>query len=253
VEGRPVEGPIRAKLVERVCALAVLLRRKSAPLQITEQSFDAARALQARYAKPFKGARPVLDDDIEQLVRSLDDSNPRHLRLKSGVLLLRSTWARPSEILSRRYPSDINANYRRGIVIAVPTSKTSISPQYFNVEHDPNPTLCGVCTLRKWLDWLGPGYRGPLFPTLGPKQCINAKSLGRSYFSAQLSRAFAACGITTHRFTAYSLRKGQATLAAAHGLSLRDIQGRLRHGTILQSVCYIDAPILFQLVRATIE
>lgn len=252
--GRLYQKPIRKTLLAHVDALAALLRSLDYPLQIGNETLRYARQLQDSFTTWRRGAFPARADDLRQLATSLDVTRPRQLRLKAIMLLVWYTWARPSEIIGRRFPEDLRTNHNDGIVLTVGRSKTNPNaPEFFKIRHETDTLLCAICTLRLWLEWLGEGYRGPLFPLLDWRNVVVPGAYTSNYFSQSLRRAFVNAGITRQRYTAYSLRKGRATGAAAVRIPLERIQHSLRHSELAQSIEYIDPEVLLENMRNALE
>ena len=255
VNGRPVQKPIRKTLAKRVAQLQRYLRETNNSFQITAPTRSYVSKLQARYVGTTSGAPSVPGEDVERVVRYLDTGRPRHLRLRAITLLVRHAWARPSEIIYRHSPDDINADHFDGVVITVARSKTNNGsrPEYFKIRHGENPRLCAVCALREWVQWLGPDYRGPLFPALTSDNTIEPRSYSVDQFSLALKRAFTSIGLGDRHYSAYSLRKGGATEASAQGMPLKEVQNKLRHSSVSETLTYIDRDVLFTLMRNTLE
>ncbi len=251
---RHIQRPIRRFLVWRIRLLAGVLAEMNASLSLSRISFDYAREMSRKYASVDRGSIAATPSDIVALVERLNERDPHELRLKACVLLLWATWARPSELLRRYYPHDICAKYRRGIVIAIPRSKTNVGPsaEYIAVEHDPNKRYCAVCALRRWLDWLGEDYDGPLFPVVMGTRRPGTTPQTTLGLREQLKITQRRHGLAT-RITPYSFRKGAATAAAANSWKLEDIQRRLRHRSFNYSVPYIDRRVLMQLMKQTLD
>jgi hypothetical protein len=171
------------------------------------------------------------------------------------ILLLWSTWARLSEFLWRVYPDDVRANHNNGIIVIVPRSKTNCGARIerFAISHETNEMLCPVCALRLWLDWLGPNYRGPLFPFLSRETRLPyGLPLNRQGFNRQLQTALKRANVPLH-LTSYSFRRGGATKAVADGWDFGRIAAKLRHATLASTIDYIDVSALFELMGNTVE
>lgn len=247
---------IRHSLVERAYGLANWLRRNESPLQLSARSVDHARLLSDWYSDDRKPRTAIAVRDFRVLIASIETSTPHGKRLKAFLLLLWSTWARPGEIRCRRYPQDVRADYDAGVVITVPRSKTNSgpTPEYLTIAHEPTPEMCPVCALREWLDWLGPDYEGPLFPTVrnGGSQ-PTSRMMSRVDANTQLLRALRRCGLARKGIVLYSIRRGCATAAAAARWDLTQIQEGLRHRQCRQSVHYIDPDVLFAMMKSSVD
>lgn len=250
-----IQRPIRKNLVWRIRDLAALMAEEHVQPPLGRISFEYAREAMRRYSTADHGSIAATPADVIALAEQLNERNPWELRLKTCILLLWATWARPTELLRRYYPDDISAKYRKGVVLAVPRSKTNTGPaEYIPVEHDPNSKYCAVCVLRRWLDWLGDGYHGPLFPRLEETYPHHPRSTPISpiSFRGQLRTALRRHALRTS-ITPYSFRKGAATTAAANGWDFEEIQRRLRHRSFSYSLSYIDRRVLTRLMKVTVD
>jgi hypothetical protein len=254
-EGALAEGPIRATLVKRLLTFAKYGKPENANFRITDLSVRHARGLADKHAKSNKGANAITPTALRHLVAGINTAAPLGKRNKAAILSLWQTWGRPRELLLRRYPEEICADYDRGVVITVPNSKTNDGPdpEYFLLEHESDKAICPVCALRKWIDWLGPDYRGPLFPTMSSRLLIaTGQPMKTKVLRRRLQELCVRTGHERNAFSPYSFRKGPATTAAAQGWRLGDIRKRLRHQNIFQSLGYVDRPVLFELMRRAI-
>lgn len=244
------QKPIRTSLVDRVHGLATYLREIEVPLQLSDISRDLASKLQLDYTPAQKGVSALLEGDVRRVAQYFGSAQPRHMRFKAILLPVWEMAARPSEIIWRRYPDDVNANRHNGVAIAVPKSKTGRKPEYFEIKHNPDRVLCAVCALHRWVQWLGPRYRGPLFPALDGDNRIRPDTYTVGLFARSLTIALERLRIQGRPYGSYSLRKGRATEATAHGVPLETVQKGLRHKSLAQSIVYIDRNVLFETMRS---
>jgi integrase len=254
-DGRLGQRPIQRSLVSRIKGLARTLRSLDSPLRITSSTIEYAQQLQLPYLTEKRGAATATIAEIHQLVSALNSDAPRIMRLKAVTLLILHTFARPSEILNRIHPDDVNADQIDGIVLTVPTSKTNPGPkpERFEIVHHPEVLWCAVCALKQWIDWLGDGYAGRLFPMLRRSDdSVQTRPYSTQAYSDSLFRAFARAGVRRH-LTAYSLRKARATHAAAVGIALPTIATSLRHAGLAQAFTYIDRDVLLHRMRNALE
>lgn len=228
--------------------LAPLLRMADSPIRITNRSYEHIERLIAVHSRSPRQAVAISRENLRRLLAAIDMSAPRGLRLYAVILCLWVTMARPSELLERRYPEDLSADYDEGIVITVPRTKTNPEGECFAIRHERNAKLCPICALRRWLEWLGPDYSGYLFPSFRS----HTDRLDKNHFSVPclinaLRPLSSALGVRPH-FTSYSFRRGAATTAARARWGTSQIQHALRHASIIQSLRYIDRPGLFDLM-----
>jgi integrase len=249
--GKLIQRPIRNGLLGYTRFVMKLLAEVEAPLQLSRVSYNYAYHLQREYKTSQGTAVAAFIQHVRQLSIYLDDNLPRNLRLRAALLTIWQAAARPSEILKRFLPHEVNANHEDGIVITVPQSKTNPgpNPEYFKLVHASDLALCAVCALHKWVLWLGATYNGPLFPNLDERSNVIATPYRTSNLSNALSDAFKEAGITKRRYSAYSLRKGRATDAVIRGVPIESVQTALRHSTIDQTLDYIDRSVLFRNLR----
>jgi len=253
--GKLVERPVRETLVDRCIDLQKLLAYMGSSLQISEGTIRYAAQLRLRYRRESSGATPAREGDVIKLIESLDEHRLRDLRLKAIVLLVWHSWARPSEIIGRQYPDEIDASHPDGVIVTVPRSKANPGSrrERFLIRHDANTFVCAVCCLGKWLNVLGDNYRGPLFVGTHRNDTLSTTQYTPGMLTRALMKAFRNAGVTGRHYTAYSLRRGQATRAAALRIAPAEIQRALRHKSFSQSLAYIDADTLFTTLGLTLD
>ncbi len=241
-----IHGPIRRTLPHRVQCLQWHTQSIGSPYTITDLSIEYARDLRNRYAPTARQARPLTPNDVRQLLQALDVSYPNGARMKALILLYWDTWARPNELLARRYPQELDDTDSRGIVLTVPTSKENRgpTPEYFTVKHDPDTELCAVCALREWLAYLGPNWTGPLFPSLWGYR-VSTLPMSTTRLEKCLSTLVRRVWGNARHYTPYSFRRGAATTAASRNWDPKQIQTKLRHDSALEMFTYIDTGELF--------
>jgi hypothetical protein len=259
-QGGVVQRPLRRTLPSRVKELATLQHRVGLEVRITDSSVTYARQLADQYVTRRKGALPITPDRLLVLLNAIDTNSPYGKRLRAIILCITQTWARPNEILDRAYPDEILTDYDDGIAFIVPRSKTNPGPKprIFGLRHHKNETVCAVCALKEWVEWLlrwaGEGYRGPLFPIIRRTTArSNPRPLKTPRFRLELQQLAVRCGMSAKSVSAYSFRKGNATTAASRRAPLEQISGGLRQATVRHTLSYIDPDLLFDLMRNVIE
>jgi integrase len=253
--GAQIDGPIGDEIVEAAKTLQAFLQLTSSPFQITWDTIHLLTEIASQQPLKRRGAPAATIHEIKALARILATLSPYDLRLRAMILVFWSTWARTAELCHRIYPDDLRIADTDGILILVPRSKTNYGTKIetFRIRHNDDPLLCAVCGLRAWLDWLGPNYRGPLFPsftreTRRPSGVpLNVLGLNR-----QLVTALRRANITT-KLTSYSFRKGGATNAVLNGWQFNQVAAKLRHSTLSCTPDYIDTGALFTLMENVIE
>jgi integrase len=240
-QGRMLQAPLIRTLPERVSDLQRYYGSIGLACPFSDRAHRYAHELRDRIAPVRRRASVLLPNDIRELLDGCDESLPKRLRMRAALLLMWDTWARPSEILSRWYPNDIDATDDRGIIIVVQRSKANQGPlpEYFTIRHANDDDLCPVCNLRKWLDYLGKNWNGPLFPGLrGFEPTLQPLStIGFNKAMSTIARRVWGKG---RHYTSYSLRRGAATTAAALDWPSELIQAKLRHDFVIQISDYID-------------
>jgi len=163
--GRRREAPIRNALPEVANYLGAYyrLRGKEPPFSGRLRRF--AEELAATFGHAPRTALAASPDDVRDFVSSLS-SRPLDLRTKAAILSLFASWRRPSEVLWLDYPQCLRAEYEAGIALIIPGSKTNPRSRPQPVRHTKDERVCPVCAIKTWLEYLGAGYVGPLFPVL---------------------------------------------------------------------------------------
>jgi integrase len=246
--GRMLYKPASRYLPEIVRFVQDYCTNRGLRSPMSSVSHEYACQLRAKIAPETRRAVPLLQKDVDTLIDACITSTPHGLRMRVLLLLFWDTWARPSELLRRRYPDDIDASDQRGIVITVRSSKVNSGPEpeYFAVRHAREENRCPVCSLRTWLEYLGDDWRGPLFP--GIKGFLpTAHPLDTTNFCLALKRHAHAALATSQDVSSYSLRRGAATMAAVLDWPPHQIQRKLRHNVSSQMNDYIDAALMASL------
>jgi len=245
------QKPITRDLPRRIHLLRRYLRQEYDFHAMTDASVELAIALQLQLAPDSRRAQGITSDEVLTLLRAIDITTARGCRLRAGILLLRETWARPSEVLKRNLLLDVNASNPRGIAVRVPTSKTNPGPdpEYLIVEHNDDQEQCAVCALHDWVTFLGSDWDGPLMPGLSgyvpTQQTWKVKN-----FNAELSALAHKAFNGSRHLSAYSFRRGGATTAASFGWPVSAIRRKLRHETLGYIHTYVDTPYLFNIMRS---
>jgi len=169
--------------------------------------------------------------------------------MRAIILILWDTWARPSEILSRQYQTDIDDTDERGIMLLVPTSKVNPGPEpeILTITHNKSQEFCSVCALRAWCDYLGSDWSGPLFPGIIGLEPTRIK-MRSTQFWGRFTRLVTRTWGEHRHYSPYSIRRGGATTAAALGWPMSEIKLKLRHDDEFQSMAYIDPAEMFALM-----
>ena len=252
VDGWRRQMPMQRTLGIQFGALARHLRENGIHCPVTHRAINYAEELAERYA-PEPIQAPAMSDDIfRETIDGCSTETAGGKRDRAAFLVVRGTWARPSEILRRMYPAEVRAEFREGIVIVVPSSKINQrgEPEYLPIAHAPSERHCAVCALRDWLDYLGPDYKGPLFPRLDVnRRRPMASAMSTADFNVQLRKAVNRVGLGAIHYSSYSLRRGPATAAALRGEPLSKISEALRHENYLQALTYIEAPAMFEMMK----
>lgn len=246
--GRMKEGPLTRWLPHRVRLLQSYCDALGIACPMGERSMLYATALRDIHAPRRRSAPAMTPADLLRLVTACDRSKPRGLQMKALLLLLWDTWARPSEILRRRFPDDLDATDSRGIIIRLPTSKTKAGThtEYLTVAHSPEQDLCSICALSDWLRYLGSSWKGQLFPGL-KGFTPTAESV---WFKGTLKTLVRTVWGNARHYSPYSLRRGGATAAAALGWSPEIIKNKLRHGHSTHFLDYVDSEVMLSQLRA---
>ncbi len=248
--GQLVEGPVRNGLPSLADALSVYYRG-SVISPITARVRRCAEELRCQYGRPARLAEPLTLDDIRDFV-SVMSQRPKDLRNKAALLLLCDSWCRPGELLRADYPACVRPS-RNGIVLTVAHCKSRCGePHFVSIAHTQDCDLCSVCALRVWIECLGADYVGPLFPVWKRGRPLPTP-LPTGGFSYMLRAAARKTGRNPHLYSAYSTRRGAATIAASRDWELSVIQRKLWHEHVSQTLHYIGRDVLVNRTRSVLE
>jgi integrase len=167
-----------------------------------------------------EGARPLLEDEVRKLARTLRDS-PREDRDRALILLGWAGAFRAGDLMGLRI-EDVTFS-AESVRIGLRRSKEDPLQRgdFVDVRVGSAPEVCPVDALRRWMGRVG-RPSGPLFRQVRGGIIEHAR-ISERCVSRALQRAAAHAGLQAH-YSAHSLRAGLATSAYAHGASERDIQ-----------------------------
>ncbi len=248
--GQLVEGPLRNGLSTLVEALSVYYRCVGIS-PITKRVRRFAAALREQYGRPPRLAEPLTLEGVRDFISAMN-RRPLGLRNKAVLLLLCETWCRPGELLALDYPGCVRGS-GDGIVVTFAHCKADCGePHFVPVAHARDPDLCPICALKVWIDYLGPGYVGPLFPSLRQGRPRPA-SLSTSGVTSMLRSLAKKSGRNPDTYSSYSTRRGSATIAASEGWELSAIQRKLWHAHVGQTLHYIGIDALMGRTRSVLD
>lgn len=253
--GRTAERPFRRTLPDLVVSIESSYRASGQRCPITRRSHAFARRLCKRLCEAPRKAKPLLPRLMRKCAQALSAKYPWQRRLKAILLLLCDTWCRPSEVLRLRYPAGILAAYDKGIVLTISRSKTNQSgdPEFIPVAHTADASICPVCALKDWIDFLGWNHRGLLFPTFRPGYKIGCSVVATGSFTRSLKDTLRRVGCSPKGYSAYSTRRGAATGAVVANWPWDRIQRKLRHKHIFATFGYVDDDVLMQRARSALD
>ena len=196
------------------------LPRPDQDARIRSIEFSIGRKLGSRE----EGARPLLLEELEQLLRTLR-SSPRDDRDRAVLLVGWAGAFRASELCAMRL--EHVRSTQDGIYLFLPQSKEDRLRKGDEVWIRPSPdrARCPVEALRDWLARVG-RPAGPLFRRVHGATIEHAPICERT-ITRIVQRAAAAAQLEGE-FSAHSLRSGYATSAKERGVDPIDIQAHGR-------------------------
>jgi hypothetical protein len=246
---RLAEGPLRNGLTSAVFALSAYYHSRGTWSPVTRKVYAFAQALREGFGCAPRKAAPLSPALVHGLVAAAGCS-PSALCTAALLLLLCETWCRPCELLWLDYPQCLRTAYNGGIVLVIPWSKVPLKePRYEAVLHTKDPLVCAVCTLKRWIDFLGAEYSGPLFPHVRRGHPVE-RAVTTTEFTASLRSLVRKAGRMAGAYSSYSARRGSATTAAEAGWDFAAIQHKLWHTDIQTTFGYIETEALIRRMRS---
>jgi integrase len=190
------------------------------------------------------GKRPILTEDLRQLVACLPNSLAGR-RDRALLLLGFAGGFRRSEMVGLnlddlRFTAD-------GLVVLVRRSKTDQEGQgrEVGIPFGSTPATCPVRAVRSWLTDLETEGAGPLFRPVGRHGHLFATRVTDRAVALVVKKWARAAGLETTGLAGHSLRSGLATSAAAAGVTERAIMAQTGHRSLTTLRKYIRSGSLF--------
>jgi site-specific recombinase XerD len=187
-----------------------------------------------------QGARPLLVDDLDRMVRvlgaSIRDARDRALLLLGFAGALRSSELAALDV-------DDILMHDSGMRIRLVRSKEDVAGRgnHVDIPRAAQARLCAVTAVARWLQLLDHAH-GPLF-RLCRGTSIEQLRIAARVVSRVVQRTAARAGLEPD-YSSHSLRSGLATSAYAHGVSDRAIQVHGRWKSRVSLDRYIHATLV---------
>jgi integrase len=158
------------------------------------------------------GKRPLLTEDLRQMVSVLRPDRIRDTRDRALALLGFAGAFRRSELVTLDV-DDLELN-RDGLIASIRRSKTDQERQgrQIGIPHGSSPETCPVRALLAWLDVLG-SDAGPVFRRINRHSQIAGRRLTAQSVALVLKRMAEHAGLPPDEFAGHSLRSGHRSLA----------------------------------------
>ena len=134
-----------------------------------------------------------------------------------------------------------------GVLLLLPCSKSDQVGKgaEIAIPYAAEPRLCPV---RALLNWISAAHieRGPVFQAIDLRANLSGKAISPRTVAEIVKRYAERLGYNAGLYSGHSLRRGFATDAAAHGVSLPDIMHQTRHKSEHQAMKYVQAGRRFQ-------
>lgn len=186
-----------------------------------------------------QGKLPVLFDDIQDMVSSLDGDPLVQARDKAILLVGFYGALRRSEIAGLDV-EDLRFT-RLGLLITLRNSKTDQQNQgqLVAIPYVENKEICAVTALKEWLNVSGI-TSGPLFRGFSRGHTVRKNRISDKTIALIVKEHVRLLGMDSADYGAHSLRHGFATSAAQHHVGEREIMRQTRHKSQTIVRRYID-------------
>ena len=195
-----------------------------------------------------KGKKPLLINDLKQVINVIDKENdPDIKKLRNRTLLLIgfSGGFRRNELVSIDC-EDIEFVFE-GLKIILKRSKTDQFGEGFKkgIPHFNNSIYCPVTSLKRWLN-VSKIKKGPIFVRFSKGSKISKIRLTDQSVALIIKEYLFKAGIDSKNYSGHSLRSGFATSAAEAGAEERSIMAMTGHKSTDMVRRYIKEANLFK-------
>lgn len=204
---------------------------------------SAIRGIRRQKGVFQQGKTPLLLDDIEEIVETMDkveNVDQRELIRDKAILLIGFLGAfRRSELAAIRV-EDLRFS-GNGLEILVLSSKADQEGQgaVVAIPYINNNNVCGVRALQNWLR-VSKLNKGPIFRGFKKNRELRANGISDKMIAEIVKKYVSLIGLDPIMYGAHSLRHGFATTAAAYGVEERDIMRQTRHHSVNMVRRYIN-------------
>ena len=195
-----------------------------------------------------KGKKPLLINDLKQVINVIDKENDpdiKKLRNKTLLLIGFSGGFRRSELVSLDL-EDVEFVFE-GLKITVKKSKTDQFGEGFTkgIPHFENSLYCPVTSLKRWIN-ISKIKKGPIFVRFSKGSRITNIRLTDQSIALIIKNYLVKAGIDSRHYSGHSLRSGFATSAAEAGAEERSIMAITGHKSTEMVRRYIKEANLFK-------
>jgi len=191
---------------------------------------------------PRRQARPLMVDDIRQILAAIDRTTAAGKRDAALILLGFASALRRSELAALDV-TDI-ASKPGGLLITVRRSKgdPDAAGQTVAVAEGRWAETDAVAAIGAWLH-IRPRAAGRVFTRVHANGTISSDPINAASVARIVKTRAHAVGFSADRITAHSLRAGHATSAAMAGVPLDRIAAQTRHRDLSTLVRYYIRPV----------
>ncbi len=194
-----------------------------------------------------KGKKPILINDLKQLINSIDQINQKikRFRDRSIILIGFAGGFRRKEIVSLDY-EDLDF-VTEGVKIFLKKSKTDQFGEgsIKGLPYFKNSQYCPVLSLKNWIE-ISKINSGPLFRRFTKGCKLSENRLTDQTVALLIKEYLKLAGIDSKNYSGHSLRSGFATSAAESGAEERSIMAMTGHKSSEMVRRYIKEANLFK-------
>lgn len=203
---------------------------------------SAMRGIRRKIGTAQREAKPILKEDLFQMLALMDDS-PKERRDKALLLLGFAGAFRRSELVGLDV-GDIE-HVRQGIVVTLRRSKTDQTGAGRKIGVPFGRTRwCPVKHLIDWLDYVGI-EDGPIFRSINRHGHVADQRMSGEAVSIIVKERAEAAGFDPNAYSGHSLRAGLATSAVIVGVSTLSVRRTTGHASDAMLARYVRVGDMF--------
>ena len=213
---------------------------------------QAMRGIRALHPAQEKQAKPLMLDELEYVIASLDkavnvargagDRGTELRNLRDKSLLLLGFWRGfRSDELSRLRVEHVQAKAGEGISCYLGSTKGD--RQNLGTTFKA-PALSRLCPVDAYLDWVGAAQLtdGPVYRRLDRWGHVGENGLHIDSIAPLLRTILAGCGLNSAElYSGHSLRRGFANWAASNGWDVKSLMEYVGWRDMKSALAYVDA------------